>query len=98
MRESRASCVAVEGVEELGVTLISNQFSMSTGVFTSAFPKKYTFPRPIIASSITVQPVEYEKKDPNDMRPLGPSPLQLQLHGNTHGKDPCQLLGVWFIT
>ncbi len=59
--------------------------------FTSPYPKKYTFQRPIIASMVTIQPTKFEdnpsQTTPPPIPDAGDTRVQLQLHGNTHGNS-----------
>lgn len=77
-------------VKELNVSLDSSQYTFQTSAFaTSAYPKKFHFPRPIVASRITILPLRLSDNSGMQQIALNPNAsdirLQLQLHGNTHG-------------
>lgn len=62
---------------------------LKTDSFTSSYPRKYAFQRPIIASMVTIHPTKFGENPsptpPPMMSDAGDTRVQLQLHGNTHG-------------
>ena len=74
----------------------TNSYQLEIPEITSAWPKKYTFPRPVIASRISIHPMESASPPHRVWEPpvsefpgAGDIRLQLQLYGNVYGMVIC---------
>lgn len=81
-------------LKDFDLLMETDSIRLNIPSFDSAWPKKYSFPRPFVASRISVHPIDFEcpphrvwEIPVSEVPGTGDIRLQLQLYGNVHGMD-----------